>query len=328
MNPKTPPPARPVILLDLVCTLVANHDECWYIQSIEARMAKERYRDWLVTLLRPYYVILVTARTADLRDATLANIRRKAGWSPQEAYFNPAGLRPHDLKALVLTQSVWPAHGQHRAYFAIESNETTRSMYTRHGVPALPVPADGSVWDHIPHQPVQTEMELSAMQNPTVHLEPREAAPGELIVLLDLNYTLVANQRATRHLRPFRKRLEHEEYRGWLVDLVAKYFTIMVTARPVHQMLDSLANIRRKTGWSPQEAHFIDRPYGVERPHQFKRRVLTARIWPRYGRDRPYFAPESNPRTRAMYAEHNIPAQPVPDQGPPWTALPPEKGGA
>ena len=38
------------------------------------------------------------------------------------------------------------------------------------------------------------------------------------ICLLDLNYTLVGNQKETRLLRPFSRRMDAEEYRADLID--------------------------------------------------------------------------------------------------------------
>ena len=62
-----------------------------------------------------------------------------------------------------------------------------------------------------------------------------------MIILLDLNYTLVAN--STEKKRPFAMQIQHEKYREWLVSLVAPYHTILMTARPeMHRQatLDSI----------------------------------------------------------------------------------------
>lgn len=78
------------------------------------------------------------------------------------------------------------------------------------------------------------------------------------ICLLDLNYTLVGNQAETRMLRPFSRRMEAEEYRRDLIDAIKDDYVIIITARPDYQMRQTMENIRRKTGWQPQEWYFND----------------------------------------------------------------------
>jgi hypothetical protein len=130
----------------------------------------------------------------------------------------------------------------------------------------------------------------------------------EKICLLDLNYTLVGNQQETRLLRPFSRRMEAEEYRADLIAAVRKDYVILVTARPDAQREETLANIMRKTGWLPQEWYFND----VDaKPPAFKKSALDRFIFPKHGSDGAlYYAVESNPRTRAMYARYDIQAQP------------------
>lgn len=78
------------------------------------------------------------------------------------------------------------------------------------------------------------------------------------ICLLDLNYTLVGNQADTRMLRPFSRRMEAEEYRADLIEAIRDDYVIIVTARPDYQMKQTMENIKRKTGWQPQEWYFND----------------------------------------------------------------------
>ena len=93
------------------------------------------------------------------------------------------------------------------------------------------------------------------------------------ICLLDLNYTLVGNQADTRMLRPFSRRMEAEEYRADLIeDINAE-------------------------------------------PPAFKESALRRFILPRHGAQNGpegahYYAVESNPKTRAMYARFGIEAAP------------------
>lgn len=100
------------------------------------------------------------------------------------------------------------------------------------------------------------------------------------ICLLDLNYTLVGNQADTRMLRPFSRRMEAEEYRSDLIEAIRDDYVIIVTARPDYQMKQTMANIKRKTGWKPQEWYFND--INAE-PPVFKESALRRFILPRHG---------------------------------------------
>lgn len=40
------------------------------------------------------------------------------------------------------------------------------------------------------------------------------------IILLDLNYTLVQNSAEIKYIRPYRKKIEAELYREWLINLL------------------------------------------------------------------------------------------------------------
>ena len=128
------------------------------------------------------------------------------------------------------------------------------------------------------------------------------------ICLLDLNYTLVSNQMKTRLLRPFSKRMDAEEYRLDLIEAIKNDYVIIVTARPDYQRKATMENIFKKTGWKPDEVYFND--INAE-PPVFKRSALKRFIFPKYGEDgSQFYAVESNPKTRAMYAEYGITASP------------------
>lgn len=130
----------------------------------------------------------------------------------------------------------------------------------------------------------------------------------EKIILLDLNYTLVANQRQTRMIRPFSARMKAEEYRKDLVEAIKDNRVIIITARPSYQGSQSIENILRKTGWQPMESYFNDLNLD---PPSIKESILKRFVFPKHGKDgAQYFAVESNPRTRAMYARYGIPAEP------------------
>lgn len=131
------------------------------------------------------------------------------------------------------------------------------------------------------------------------------------ICLLDLNYTLVGNQMDTRMLRPFSRRMEAEEYRTDLIDAIRDDQVIIITARPTYQMQQTMENIRKKTGWQPQEWYFNDIDAD---PPTFKESALRRFVFPKHGMDgAQFYAVESNPKTRAMYARHGIRAKPYSD---------------
>lgn len=131
------------------------------------------------------------------------------------------------------------------------------------------------------------------------------------VCLLDLNYTLVSNQQETKYLRPFTRRMEAEEYRQDLIEAIKDDYVIIITARPDHQMSQTIENIKKKTGWLPDEWYFND--INAE-PPIFKESALNRFIFPRFKaagmHDIEFYAVESNPRTRAMYSKYKIAAQP------------------
>jgi hypothetical protein len=138
-----------------------------------------------------------------------------------------------------------------------------------------------------------------------------------MIILLDLNYTLVANSHEKR--KPFALQIQQETYRNWLVSLVAPYHTILMTARPEKHKQPTLDSLYFKVGWVPQEAHF-NRYY--KPPHIAKRIMLEQLVLPKHGSSgEQYLAIESNPRTQAMYAEFGIPSVKV-FENEQWTTLP------
>jgi hypothetical protein len=130
----------------------------------------------------------------------------------------------------------------------------------------------------------------------------RAAAPASdrlPIVLLDLNYTLVAERSPDASQAA-------ETYRRWLVPLLRDRYVILITARPHAQRESTLARIREQLGWVPDEAWFNERDLP---PPACKRDILERHVLPKHGRPdtRSYVALESNPRTAAMYAKLGIP---------------------
>jgi hypothetical protein len=127
-----------------------------------------------------------------------------------------------------------------------------------------------------------------------------------VIYLLDLNYTLVANSAPHGTTpEPMTKRMQTERYRQWLVELLRPHRVILITARPDRWREPTVARIADLTGWQPMDAYFDD---GLTRtPPAIKRHILIDLVFPKYGRG-DYYAIESNPKTRDMYATLGIPS--------------------
>lgn len=132
------------ILLDLNYTLVSNSPKFGSPPApMTKRMDSERYRKWLIEMVRPHHVILITARPDSWREVTLARIEDLTGWRPQEAYFDEGATRtPPAIKRHILLTKVFPRHDRGNM-LAIESNPKTRDMYHTLGIPSLWVNRSG-----------------------------------------------------------------------------------------------------------------------------------------------------------------------------------------
>lgn len=137
---------QPIILLDLNYTLVANSPAHGSSpKRMEKRLANEQYRQWLVDLVRPHTVILMTARPETWMMRTLDRIEAQTGWRPQDACFAPIGWwNPPAIKQHFLHKRVFPIHGEHARYIAIESNPRSREMYAKLSIPCLWVTGEGT----------------------------------------------------------------------------------------------------------------------------------------------------------------------------------------
>lgn len=140
-----------IILLDLNYTLVANSVELSR-QTWEYRQANERYRVWLIDLIKtlcPEQAILLTIRPDWQRDWTLANIQRLTGWQPDRAVFSWMNASPPVFKEIALKEKIFPEFGSDPSrYLAIESNLDTHKMYARYGIKGLKAfPATEGVYE-------------------------------------------------------------------------------------------------------------------------------------------------------------------------------------
>jgi hypothetical protein len=122
----------------------------------------------------------------------------------------------------------------------------------------------------------------------------------KLIILLDLNYTLVENSETK--LRPFTKQIDQEIYRWELIELVRPHYTILITARPSKYREETLLHILSKTSWKPNDAYF--NLYNLP-PHLFKKKMFVEVIRPLYP-DTTFVAIESNPKTIAEYKKLGV----------------------
>ncbi|WP_341496373.1 hypothetical protein WAX87_15785 [Photobacterium damselae subsp. damselae] len=123
-----------------------------------------------------------------------------------------------------------------------------------------------------------------------------------MIILLDLNYTLVANSEVKT--QPFSEQIDNELYRQDLLDAINGHTVILITARPEKYRVQTLMSIFDKTGWVPDDAYFNQ----GSTPPKSKYFNLTEYIFPQYGVGADYLAIESNPRTRKMYQQVGIKA--------------------
>ena len=90
-------------------------------------------------------VILMTARPETWMSRTLNRIEEQTGWRPQNACFAPKGWRnPPAIKEYLLKKHVFPIHGAHASYIAIESNPRTRGMYSKFNIPCFCVTEEGT----------------------------------------------------------------------------------------------------------------------------------------------------------------------------------------
>ena len=134
-----------IYLLDLNYTLIANSPPTGKSPPpMKKRIHTECYRQWLVEMLRPHAVILITARPQRWKSATLARINMLTGWQPMDAYFDDGAIRtPPAIKRHILLDIIFPKHG-HGVYHAIESNPKTRQMYSRLGISSSWVKSPGT----------------------------------------------------------------------------------------------------------------------------------------------------------------------------------------
>ena len=131
---------RPVILLDLNYTLVGNSAEIRYLRPYQKKIKNEEYREWLVNLIKDYYVIIITARPDYQKIATIKSIKEKLnGWMPDEMYLQEVNDSRPVAKEILLKKYIFPNHGIKRSYLAIGSNPKTKIMYKSYNISSVSV---------------------------------------------------------------------------------------------------------------------------------------------------------------------------------------------
>jgi hypothetical protein len=87
----------------------------------------------------------MTARPETWTIKTLDRIEEQTGWRPQDACFAPTGWwNPPAIKEHLLKKDVFPIHGEHARYIAIESNPRSREMYAKFAIPCFWVTEEGT----------------------------------------------------------------------------------------------------------------------------------------------------------------------------------------
>ncbi len=69
--------------------------------------------------------------------------------------------------------------------------------------------------------------------------------PQDKIILLDLNYTLIANSKEIR-MMPLDEKIKNQEYEMELIDLIKDNYVILITASPYKRSLKFLEILKRK----------------------------------------------------------------------------------
>ena len=146
-----------------------------------------------------------------------------------------------------------------------------------------------------------------------------------LIILLDLNHTLVSGSRDTLMLpgKNYGEKILNENYRLGLVELIKGHTVLLYTVRNETHKDVTLRMIAEKcNGWQPHEAYFshTENSSGPS----VKGAYLKELIFPKYGApdQQKYYAIESDRAVRAMlFKRYQIPADPVGERFN-WTRLP------
>ena len=139
--------------------------------------------------------------------------------------------------------------------------------------------------------------------------EDKLKIPKDKIILLDLNYTLIANSKEIWNY-PLEKKIKSQMYEFDLIELIKDNYVILITASPYKRSHKILRDIKEKTGFEPDESYWN---FGGQ-PPQVKKYWMENEVIPQHGNDvEKYLAIESNPATRRMYKKLGIEEKPKGD---------------
>ena len=152
---------------------------------------------------------------------------------------------------------------------------------------------------------------LTEIDNDVEVLNNKISIPKDKIILLDLNFTLVSNSGKSRKRYP--SRIYDQEYEEDLIDLIKDNHVILITARREKFKDETLAHIKKLTGFIPDETYWNwdDSIPPKLKPPEIKKHWMKTEVIPKHGDDMDkYLAIESNKDTRKMYNELGIEARP------------------
>ena len=108
--------------------------------------------------------------------------------------------------------------------------------------------------------------------------ESKLEIPKDKIILLDLNYTLIANSWAIR-FEKFPQKINKRKYEHELIKLINDNYIILITASPYETSYDSLKHIEENTDLKIDESYWN---FG-KRPPELKRYWLEKEVLPKHG---------------------------------------------
>lgn len=136
--------------------------------------------------------------------------------------------------------------------------------------------------------------------------EDKLKIPKDRIILLDLNYTLIANSKEIKYM-PLDEKIKSQRYELDLISLIKDNYVILITASPYKRSFAILRDIKEKTGFVVDESYWN---FGLQ-PPMLKKYWMENAVLPGHGKDMDkYLAIESNPSTRRMYNKLGIEARP------------------
>ena len=139
-----------------------------------------------------------------------------------------------------------------------------------------------------------------------IDCEEKSEIPKDKIILLDLNYTLIANSKEIKNL-PLDEKIKAQEYEMDLIDLIKENYVILITASPYRCSHMILRDLKEKTGFEPNESYWNFN----RQPPVLKKYWIENEVLPMHGVNTDqYLAIESNPETRRMYEKLGIKAKP------------------